>query len=233
MMSVAVSLSTMAYYWAMGATGAFEVAHTEVYDQKKEIITIEHIWFYEDGTAKIVVRNVGVLDAEIGAIYVDGVLGFSSSSSRGVVIPVGNSESFLVSGISSTWHLFKVATLRGNVVSQWQGPLDVMTVATQAMTGTQTTTAFTTVTTIVFQTTYTTTTTSTTTYPTRTSTLTTTSKTTYVSTWTYICECTTKTYTTTKTSTIRSTGTTTMSTTRTTTITTTVTTYITTTSTVP
>lgn len=231
----------MAYYWAMGTTGTLQSANTRDFDQRKEAIKIEHIWLQEDGTTKVVVRNVGVIDAGIGAVYVDGVLGYSASSSQGVVIKVGDSVSFLLSGVSPGWHLFKVATLRGNIVSQRWGPPGAVTAATQtiAVTGTTTgtvttwtTSTSTTVTTITFTTTYTTLLTTTTIYST-TSGFTTTYTTTRVTTTTYICECTTQTITTTKTSIVRSTGTTTISTTRTTTITTTVTTIITTTSNVP
>jgi len=242
MAAIAVSLSTVVHYWATGSTGTLERANTQVYDNRKEAITIEKIWMNKDGTTELVVRNVGVLDTGIGAIYVDGVLKYSAPSEQGAVIKVGGTASFLVSGISAAWHSFKVATMRGNIASQWWGPPEVVTAETLAMTATGSTTGtFTTgttsmstsVTTITIPTTYTTVTTRTTTYARTTSTFRTTYTSTYVTTWTYLCSCTTETYTTTKTTTCTSTGTTTISTTSTTIITTTVTTYITTTSSLP
>jgi len=119
MIAIAVSASILVYVWSMSAIPIID--QSIQYERTGEEVAIDVVWFFNDGTVTVMVRNVGAKDARIGAIYVDGVQKYSASG--GYLIPVGSVASFTLQGVSKDYHLFTVVTLKGNKVSGEYGPV--------------------------------------------------------------------------------------------------------------
>jgi len=119
MITIAVSASILVYVWSMNAIPMID--QSSQYERPAEEVAIDVVWFFNDGTVTVTVRNIGAKDARIGAIYVDGVQKYSSSG--GYLIPVRSAASFSLQGVSKDYHLFTVVTLKGNEVHGKYGPV--------------------------------------------------------------------------------------------------------------
>ena len=86
-----------------------------------ENLVIEMIAFTSNGAALVTVRNIGMGNSNIAAIYVDGMNKFSGPP---VSIPVNQAYTFTLPSVSATQHWFKVVTVEGFIVSTY-GPQTV------------------------------------------------------------------------------------------------------------
>ena len=119
MITIAVTASILVYVWSMSAIPIID--QSSQYERTGEEVAIDVVWFFNNGTVTVTVRNVGAKDTRIGAIYVDGVQKYSASG--GYLIPVGSVASFTLEGVSQDYHLFTVVTLKGNEVHGKYGPV--------------------------------------------------------------------------------------------------------------
>lgn len=138
---VAVTASVFGYVYSTGVVSRLMGPPPNALDQP----SIELIAYSSDGSAQLIVRNVGAGDLAVASIYVDGNLAYSAP--QGIWIPIGQAWTFVVSnvfvpGTEPAQHMFKVVTLKGNMVSKY-GPQDLAYAPYTVTYGTTYTTTFT------------------------------------------------------------------------------------------
>ena len=119
MITIAVAASILVHVWSMSTIPVYD--RSSQYESKAEEVSIDAVWFFNNGSVRVTVRNVGAKDARIGTIYVDGVQKYSSSG--GYLIPVGATASFTLQNVSKDFHLFSVVTMKGNEAHGEYGPI--------------------------------------------------------------------------------------------------------------
>ena len=126
-----MTMVTLFYSYSVGLVGTLQPPPPKA----PENLAIEMIAFSADGSAQITVRNLGTADSKVATIYVDGIQTYLSP--QGGLIKIGQAVTFTLPNVSPSQHMFKVATLNGDVIAAY-GPVNIYIVGT--VTGTATTT---------------------------------------------------------------------------------------------
>jgi len=112
---VVVVWSNSVFSARQSAAGAFLSSRSE---SLKESFVIEDVWFYESSPkyTNVTVRNVGTIDLEVAAIYMNGSMVWNG----GQGIEVGEAVTIKVSfAWESGEYCIVVATARGNQIREW------------------------------------------------------------------------------------------------------------------
>jgi len=127
MVSIVFSLASVLFIWATASFGTYQggtgLWFSSRSDAMKERFVIEEVYFtYQDGTTTknnitIYVRNVGAIDMQIAAVYVNGTIGTTLST------PIGVGQAVKLS-ITRNWGTGSVTNIvvasgRGNIVKTY------------------------------------------------------------------------------------------------------------------
>jgi len=118
--NMAIVMGGILVAWAMGLMGSYEGGTKAQYmlmgEKMQEAIVIEDVWFttFFVKTITVYVRNVGVREAKLVALYINGQ--YVSTTWLPYVLPVGSWTALvtLYTWTSGTNYLIVVATARGN-----------------------------------------------------------------------------------------------------------------------
>ena len=125
MVMAVFALGTILFAWATSSFGTYQ-GGTGVWfinrgDALKERFVIECVDFTGDRTIDVYVRNVGMIDLKVVAIYINGTVASTTDPSLPVSLGAGQVTHISVL-LSSSWHSnsitgIMVATARGNPAS--------------------------------------------------------------------------------------------------------------------
>jgi len=125
MVMAVFALGTILFAWATSSFGTYQ-GGTGVWfinrgDALKERFVIECVDFTGDRTIDVYVRNVGMIDLKVVAIYINGTVASTTDPLLPVSLGVGQVTCISVL-LSSSWHSnsitgIMVATARGNPAS--------------------------------------------------------------------------------------------------------------------
>ncbi len=130
--TMVVALGTMLFIWTTGVMGAYQggvgVWFTSRSEVMKERLAIEEVWFtnvvgQDRKNITIYIRNVGVNEIKIAAVYVNGTQVWTGTKA----LEVGQVDKISLT-LTTSWGrgcvtYISVATMRGNVVKgYWQAP---------------------------------------------------------------------------------------------------------------
>lgn len=119
--NMAIVMGGVMIAWAMGLIGSYQggtqVQYMLMGEKMQEAIVIENVWF-QTGTPKkitVFVRNVGVREAKLASLYVDGTS--YTNASWPYTLPVGSAIVLQITDFNWAYgssYLIVVATARGN-----------------------------------------------------------------------------------------------------------------------
>ena len=116
---VVVVWSNSTFSARQSAAGAFLSSRSE---SLKESFVLEDVWFYESSPkyVDVTVRNVGSIDLEVAAIYMNGTTVWDGSQG----IEIGETATIkVIFDWNSGDYRIVVATARGNQVREWYSTL--------------------------------------------------------------------------------------------------------------
>jgi len=130
MINTAVGMGVIYLVWTQGIVGLYTGNARVQYDlmesSRDESIVVENVWFGSTPSkdAIVFVRNIGIKEARIEAIYASGQLHKTYNTTKTLPYTARISEcvafQFLFNWNASTPYLFVVVTARGNKASgQW------------------------------------------------------------------------------------------------------------------
>ena len=121
MINVSILMGAMYMAWMSGLLGTYtgdaQVQYNLMEARRSEWIVVENVWFQQSNKITVFVRNVGVMEANIVRIYINGqALWAYNTTNLPYTLLVGRRSAFELTyaWTSGSTYSFSVATSRGN-----------------------------------------------------------------------------------------------------------------------